>query len=101
MREQDLDQPATRRDVQALETATRRDLLALEARVDTRFDELRRHFDVVAESFKTEFRNLFDWTQTTTSTLGGRLDRLEVDHQARVGSVELHVAQLERLRKPR
>ena len=120
MLDQTLDQPATRRDLLALETATRGDLLALEMRVGERFDQvdrrfeqletridkrfeqidgtldnLRRHFDVVNESFKTEFRNLFDWTTTTTSSLGVRLDRLEEDHHTRMESVELRVTRLE------
>ena len=67
--------------------------------IDGRFDELRRHFDLTSESFKAEFRNLFDWVQATTSTLEKRLDRLEKDHHARVGSVELRVTRLERHRK--
>jgi hypothetical protein len=40
-------------------------------------DELRRHFDVVAERFHSDFANLFDWTQSTTSTTGPRVDDLE------------------------
>ena len=99
---------ATRRDLLEHKEATRGDLLAIEARVDKRFDQidgrmedLRRHFDMVAENFDTKFSHLFDWTQATTSTLGGRLDRLEQDHQTRVGSVELPVTQLEQQLKPR
>jgi glutamate-1-semialdehyde aminotransferase len=56
----DLDQAATRRDLNELQQATRRDLVALEQRLekrlDDRFADLRRHFDVVGEGFKTEFR---------------------------------------------
>ena len=88
-------QEGTRRDLQEHKEATRGDLIALEVRVDQRFDQLagrmedlRRHFDMVAESFKTQFNNPFDWTRATTSTLGTRVDRLENDHNTRVGSVE-------------
>jgi len=64
-------------------------------------EDLRRHFDVVAESFNAQFGQLFDWTQTTTSTLGARVDRLEENHETRVGSLELRVTRLERRRKRR
>jgi hypothetical protein len=40
-------------------------------------DELRRHFDVVAERFHGDFANLFDWAQSTTSATGTRVDDLE------------------------
>ena len=78
--------------------ATRRDLLALEPRfdsIDRRFDELRRHFDSVAEQFTTEFKNLFDWTQATTTTMGQRLDRIEDDYGTRLTSVEIRLTKLE------
>ncbi len=90
-----LDQPATRRDVRELRTdvgelrdATRRDLIELR-------EELRRHFDVVAESFKTEFKNSFDWAEATTSSTGTRVDEIEAEHGARLSSLELRVTRLE------
>ena len=100
MLEQELDQPATRRELVAL----RRDVVLLEERLRSHFDdklndklssqneelrryidgrlrsqseELRRHFNIVAESFKADFANLFDWTQSTTSTMGSRIDGVE------------------------
>ena len=109
MLDQELDRPATRRDLLALRTA-------LTASFDSRFDEIRRHldeemkagvtdvrrhFDVVAESFKTEFKTLFDWTQATTSTIGARVDHVDVSHGARLTSVEFRVTRLEQRRKPR
>jgi inorganic triphosphatase YgiF len=78
MAEDDLDRPVTRRDVIAIlderEVATRRDLLRLRDEVKADLssvrEELRIHFNVVAEQFKDEFKNLFDWTEATTSTIG-------------------------------
>ena len=125
MTDQDLDHPATRRDLRTLEVATRRGLRALEtvlrddmralearleakleAKLDAKLDainertaELRRHFDVTAENFRTEFMNLFDWTNSKTSSLGTRLDRVETSHETRLTSVELRVTRLERRRK--
>ena len=55
MSDDDLDKPATRRDI-----------------VD-----LRRHFDVVNENFKSEFKNLFDWAEATTSSTGAHVGGLE------------------------
>jgi len=88
----DLDQPATKRDLLALETR-------LEVRFEVRFDELRRHVDVVVESFKTEFGNLYDWTPATTSSLALRIDRLETNHGSRLLTLETRVARLEKRRK--
>ena len=128
MTDQDLDQPATRRDLRALrgevhelgtalrgeigelgaslrgemsalEGSLRADIRALDTKIDERTADLRRHFDVTAEQFKAEFKNLFDWTNSTTSGLGTRLDRVETTHEARLTSVELRVTRLERRRK--
>jgi hypothetical protein len=110
MPEEDLDQPSTRRDIRALdkslceemilrEAAIRAEIRARDERIDERFDELRRHFDLIVESFKTEFRNLYDWTHATTSALSARLDHVENDHGTRLLSVETRVTRLERRRK--
>jgi len=77
MTDAELDQPATRRDVRELRTDVDTKLGELRADFDARFGELRRHFDVVAESFRADFANLFDWTQSTTSTMGTRIDGLD------------------------
>jgi hypothetical protein len=116
-----LDQPATRRDVREGDAATRRDLRVvdaalrgeiravdtslrgeirrLEERMDRRFDELRTHFELTAEHFRSEFRNLYDWTIATTSSLDVRLGHVEKDHGSRLLSVETRVTRLERRRK--
>ena len=82
MPEDDLDQPATRRDLIALR------------------EELRTHFNVVAEQFKAEFKNLFDWTEATTSTIGTPLDGVENDHGSRLTSLETRVTRIEQRHKP-
>ena len=71
----------------------------MERRVDSRFDELKRHFDMVAEQFRTEFNNLFDRAHATTSRLGERVDRLAENHRARLDAVELRVDALEKRRR--
>ena len=100
---EDLDRPATRRDLVALEGATKADLSALQAAmkadqlaVETR---LRRHFDVVVEAFKTEFGSLYDWTHATVSSLDKRVGHLETDHGGRLLGVETRVTRLEKRRK--
>ena len=89
MPEDDLDQPATRRDLFEAQAATRRDII-----------ELRRHFDVIAESWKSDFKNLFDWAQATTATIGTRLDSVEDDHGSRLTSLEMRVTRIEQRDEP-
>ena len=84
-----LDQPATRRDLLEL----RRDL---RDELRSEISQLHTHFDVVAESFRADFRNLFDWTQATTTSLGGRLDVVERDHGQGLRDLDLRVRALER-----
>jgi len=100
---EDLDRPATRRDLVALEAAMKADLGALQAAMkadqvalETR---LRRHFDVVVEAFKTEFGSLYDWTHATVSSLDKRVGHLETDHGGRLLGVETRVTRLEKRRK--
>jgi chromosome segregation ATPase len=121
MFEEDRDRPATRGDLNALQQETRADVnglrsdftqlrgdfkqlrddfASLERRMDTRFDDLHRHFDVVAEDFKTQFGNLFDWTKATTTKLDGRVEHLEQDHGKRLASAELRLTRLESDRYP-
>jgi len=59
MLEEHLDLPATRRDIVELRNELRNEL-------DGRVAELRRHFDVVAERFKSESKNLFELTSLET-----------------------------------
>jgi predicted nuclease with TOPRIM domain len=68
-------------------------------KVDDNFQELRNHFDVVVETFKTEFRNLFDFVHATTRSLGARLDRLESNHGARLLALETRMTAFEKRRK--
>ena len=71
----------------------------LEHRFETHVADLHRHFDVVAESFKTEFKNLFDWTQATTTGAGTHVDDVEREHERRIGKLETRVTRLERREK--
>ena len=88
-----------REEIHAGDTSLLSGILALEERMDRRFDELRTHFDLTAEDFRAEFRNLYDWTLATTSSLGARLDHVESEHGTRLLSVETRVTRLERRRK--
>jgi hypothetical protein len=72
----------------------------MQAHVDRRYQELRRHFDVVAEEFRSDFKNLFDWTEETTSTIGARVDGIEEDHGSRLTSLEVRVTRIEQRDKP-
>ena len=40
-------------------------------------DELRAHFDLTAEGFRSEFRNLYNWTCATTTSFATRVEALE------------------------
>ena len=73
----DLDQPATKRDI----------------------EELHRHFDVAIESFKAEFANLYDWAHARISTITARVDHIETNHGGRLLGLETRVTRLEKRRK--
>jgi len=90
----DLDRPATRRDL--ADFATKRDIAELREATRRDVDDLHRHFDVVVESFKAEFRNLFDWVHATTSTLGSRVEHLADNHGGRLLSLETRVTRIEK-----
>ena len=72
---------ATKDDLKAF--ATKEDLKAfatkddLKATRDELRDELRRHIDMMVENFRTEFKNLYDWTVATTNGLDTRTGALE------------------------
>jgi hypothetical protein len=87
---EDLKAFATKEDLKAF--ATRDDLLAMR-------DELRTHFNVVAESFKSDLANLYDWTQTSVDSLGVRVGAIETGHGGRLLSLETRVTSLE-LKQP-
>jgi hypothetical protein len=90
--EMNLDQPATRRDL-------REEIRELRADMERRFDDVRRHIDVSIEAFKSEFANLYDWTQLTTATLGGRIEAIESGHGGRLSALEHRMTRLETKRK--
>ena len=90
---------ATKDDLHALDAARQRDLRDFEEKVNARFDELHRHFDVAIESFKTEFASLYDWTLATTSSVDRRVTHLETDHGRRLLGLETRVTRLEKRRK--
>ena len=86
---------ATKEDLQAF--ATKEDLKAYPTReeMNARFDELRTHFHVVAEAFRSDFNNLYDWTVANTNILTKRVRHVETRHGARLLSLEGRVTHLE------
>ena len=63
--------------------------------MNERFEGMRRHFDITAEHFRSECRNLFDWVHVTVDSQGARIDHREQAHGARLDAVELRVTRLE------
>ena len=66
--------------------------------LDERFEEVRRHFDVTAESFRSDFRNLLDFVQANDGGLSSRIESIETGHGARLGALENRVTRLEKRR---
>ena len=93
---EDLKAFATKEDLKAY--ATKEDLKAYPTReeMNARFDELHTHFDVVAEAFRSDFNNLYDWTVANTNILTKRVRHVETGHGARLTSLEAHVTALKR-----
>jgi len=58
-------------------------------------DELRTHFDVIAESLRADFRNMFDWMKANMTSVTSRVGVLETDHGGRLTTLEGRVARLE------
>ncbi|OFV90905.1 MAG: hypothetical protein A3G76_13365 [Acidobacteria bacterium RIFCSPLOWO2_12_FULL_65_11] len=58
-------------------------------------DELRDHFDAVAESFKDQFDRLFDWVHATTNSLAKRVETIEDGHGNRLLGLETRVTAIE------
>ena len=94
----DPDRSMTRRELrEELETvlktlATKEDL---KAGLRELRDELRTHFNVVAEHFRSEFGSLHDWVEANTTSLATRVEQLENGHGARLLSLEGRVTHLE------
>jgi hypothetical protein len=86
---------ATKDDLKAF--ATKEDLKAYPTRdeMNARFDELRTHFNVVAGSFKSEFRNLHDWVEANTNSLAARVEKIETGHGARLLALETRMTRCE------
>jgi hypothetical protein len=102
----DLDRPLTCREFQEYGALTRREFQeygALSRREFRRFeeelhavrDELRAHFDLVAEKFHSDVQNIIDWMQANVTGLAGRLDTIETDHGPRLTSLETRVTKIE------
>jgi len=86
---------ATKDDLKAF--ATKDDLKAFATKVDLHAmrDELRTHFDVVAEDFKKQFGMLYDWAQANVDSLAKRVESIEDGHGARLLGLETRVTRLE------
>ena len=95
----DSDRPVTHRELreELKAFATKEDLKAFATLEDLKAvrDELRTHFNVVAEKFKEECHILFDGLNATTGSLGTRVETIETVHGARLLSLETRVTQLE------
>jgi uncharacterized membrane-anchored protein YhcB (DUF1043 family) len=90
----DPDRPVTRGELReeleaVLQTlATKEDLKAMR-------DELRTHFDIVAENFKSEFKDLHDWVAANVNSLATRVETIETDHGARLFGLETRMTRQE------
>ena len=62
-------------------------------------DEMRRHFAVLLESIRAEFRAYYDALAGMTERLTTRVEHLETDHGGRLLSLETRVTRLEKRRK--
>jgi hypothetical protein len=99
----DLDRPITfrelRSELEELRTEMATGFAEMRGYVDfsvkTSRDELRTHFDVIAESLRADFRNMFDWMKANMTSVTGRVDALETGHGARLTSLETRVTKLE------
>ena len=96
----DLDRPVTRRELrEELKAFTTKDDLKAFATKDDLFrvrDELRTHFDLVAESFKGDFAMLCDWAEANATGLAARVEDIETGHRRRLLALETRVSRIER-----
>ena len=58
-------------------------------------DELRTHFNIVAESLRADIQNMFDWMKANINGVTSRVDALETGHGARLTGLETRVTKLE------
>ena len=99
----DLDRPVTLRDLHdvraELRSELRSELDELRTEMATGFaemrgyvdfsvkssrDELRTHFDVIAESLCADFRSMFEWMKANMISVTSRVDALETGHSVRL-----------------
>ena len=91
----DLKAFATKEEQEALRGEMAAGFADMRAYVEFSTSELKRHFDIVAENFRDQFANLYDWTLATTTALGNRTSALEVGQR----TLETRVTRLESRRK--
>ncbi|MBI4263272.1 MAG: hypothetical protein HY657_02755 [Acidobacteria bacterium] len=91
--------------VEARFTAIEARLDALEQRADARMDEIRRHFDVVSEASREDFRNLYDLLVAQIARTDSRVDTMAAELRAemRLGDAALdkRITALERSGRPK
>jgi hypothetical protein len=58
-------------------------------------DELRTHFDVVAESLRADIANMIDWLKANINGMTTRVDGIETGHGARLTDLEMRTTRLE------
>ena len=58
-------------------------------------DELRTHFNVIAESLRGDIHNMFDWMKANINGVTSRVDALETGHGTRLTALEIRVTKLE------
>ena len=58
-------------------------------------DELRTHFDIVAESIRADIHNMIDWMKANINGVTSRVEALETGHGARLTAPETRVTKLE------
>lgn len=121
----DLDQPVTRRELrEELEAAFARNLEVFSTKDDLKGfptkddpkgfamkdhlkefatkddlfrvrDELRTHFTLFAESFKSDFAKLYDWAEANAAGLAARVEDIETGHSRRLLALETRVTRIE------
>jgi hypothetical protein len=96
---EDLKAFATKEELKAFATKEDLDRFATKEDLNKHVTELRTHFDVVAESFKSQFGSLHDWVEANTNSLATRVETLEAGHGARLLSLEGRVTRIESRRK--
>jgi hypothetical protein len=58
-------------------------------------DELRTHFDIVAESLRADIHNVIDWLKANINGVSTPVDAIETGHGARLTGLETRVTKIE------